>query len=127
MSQLFEWARQNYDYVVVDTPPIGVVADAQLLARYSDANIFVVRYNHSQLDALNLAEDLRISRKMEHINIVVNDVQTEKGYGSKHYGYGYGYGYGKNGSGYYHDDDVEPTRIGKLMTLTKRMIQFLKK
>lgn len=125
MSQLFEWARQNYDYVVVDTPPIGVVADAQLLARYSDANLFVVRYNHSHLDALSLVEDLRASHKIEHINLVVNDVQTEKGYGKKHYGYGYGYG--KNGAGYYLDEDAEPTLIEKLKTLTKRLILFLKK
>ena len=125
MAQFFEWARQNYDYVVVDTPPIGVVADAQLLARYSDANLFVVRYNHSHLDALSLVEDLRVTHMMEHINLVVNDVQAKKVYGSKHYGYGSGYG--KNGTGYYLDEDAEPTRIEKIKTLTKRIIRFLKK
>lgn len=127
MAKLFDWARQHYDFVVVDTPPIGVVSDAQLLARYSDANLFVIRYEHSYLDALSLVEELRTKGNMPHINLVVNDVKVGQGYGSKRYGYGYGYGYGKGQGGYYYDEDIEATKIEKLWKQCKHKINKIGK
>ena len=74
-------AKEKFDYIIIDTPPIGIVADAAICAKYTDSSIFVIH------------ED-------------VFPVPSRRGYGygygyGKHYGYGYGYGshsgsHGKN-------------------------------
>jgi capsular exopolysaccharide synthesis family protein len=96
VSTLFEELRNSFDFIIIDTAPVGLVTDALLLSRYADANIYVVRQNYTIKGQLNIINDIALTKKMNNVSILINDVSNK---GS--YGYGYGYGYG--GSGYYAD------------------------
>jgi capsular exopolysaccharide synthesis family protein len=94
-SKLFQILKQTYDYIIVDTAPIGMVADGLLLVKYSNVNIFVVRYNNTHKKALlQLMQNLK-KRDIQNVNIVLNDLHLHRsmGYGYN-YNYGYGYSYG---------------------------------
>jgi Mrp family chromosome partitioning ATPase len=110
-DELFAELKKRYDYIVIDTPPIGMVTDSLLLMRYSDANIFIVRQGVTNKNAFGtLIKDLE-DRGMQ-FSIVLNGLQAEKGYGygGKKYGYSYGYGYGYGygySSDYYGDSESD--------------------
>jgi len=100
MAGIFEKLSRLFDIIIIDTPPVGVVADAQILAEFSDVNLFVVRERYSFKNSLEIINDLLKSRKFSNFYIVLNDVKKgasyKYGYG---YSYGYSYGYG-NGNGH---------------------------
>jgi tyrosine-protein kinase Etk/Wzc len=83
---LIEELKKTFDYIIMDAPPIGIITDAQLLSKYADATLYLVRQKVTQKQQLHIVEDLYRSKKMANIGIVVNDIF------SKYYGYGYGYG-----------------------------------
>lgn len=88
--------KKDFDFVIIDAPPVGVVTDAQLLAPMADLCIYLVRQNFTQKQQLETAQDLYENDKMKKIALLVNDIEVKKGYG---YGYGYGYGlYGEYGA-----------------------------
>jgi capsular exopolysaccharide synthesis family protein len=91
IPKLLEALKKQYDYIVIDTAPAGMVTDAYVLAEYSDAVIFVVRLEQTLKKQLDFINDVYKAKKLINIGIVINDVRT----GSKH-GYGYGYGKGNN-------------------------------
>ena len=91
---LFAELKKRYDYVIVDTPPVGMVADALLLVKYSDVNLFVVRYNHTQKKVFARLVQSINKRGVGHLNIVLNDVYIGRKYQNYAQGYAYGYGYG---------------------------------
>lgn len=101
MEEFIARVRNEFDIILMDTPPIAIVTDAVLLTRFSDGNIFVVRHNYSTKDVLNLVDDLCFKRGI-NIGILVNDVKFSSyyGYGKK---YSYSYGYGNVNSDYYGD------------------------
>ena len=102
--ELFDELKKRYDYIVIDTPPLGLVTDAFLLMRYTDANIFIVRQGHTNKNIFSsVIKDLE--DRNANIAIVINGVETGKsyGYGKYSYGYGYGYGYGYD-SDYYGEE-----------------------
>lgn len=106
MDEFMSLARQHYDYVIIDTPPLAIITDAFPLAVYADHTIFLVRQNYTPKELLKAAQDYYTSGKLKNISIVFNDVyKSGPGYGYGYsYGYGYAYGYGKkgkNGYGYY--------------------------
>lgn len=110
-SRMEEFIRQasiDFDIIILDTPPIAVVTDAMLLARFAHANLFVVRANYSSTDVLKLIEELNSKEDIRHLGIVLNDIKFDSFfYGNKKtykYGYSYGYGYGR-GQGYYEEDE----------------------
>lgn len=86
MPELVMKLKSEFDYIIMDAPPIGIIADAQLLSVYADVTLYLVRQNITQKNQINLVQDLYVSGKMKNLGIVVNDII------SKYYGYGYGYG-----------------------------------
>lgn len=91
MSALIEELKKQFDYIILDAPPIGIIADAQLLAPYANVTLYLVRQKVTKKNQLQIVEDLYITGKMKNIGIVVNDITA------KVYGYGYGYGsYGED-------------------------------
>ena len=84
---LMQELKQQFDYIIIDAPPVGIVTDAQLLASYSDVCLYLVRQNYTLKQQLNIVDDLSGSQKMKGLSIVVNDIKATKGYG---YGYSYG-------------------------------------
>ncbi len=88
-NKLFEKLRKEFDYIFIDTPPVGVVADSLLLMEYSDVNLFVVRHNYSKEKLLFRMFKNFESKQLKNINIVVNDIKLS----SRNYEYNYGYSY----------------------------------
>lgn len=95
---LFEELRMRYDYIVIDSPPVGVVTDAQLLSKYADSTLYVVRQNVTFKKQIEIPNDISRHEKMPRVQLLVNDIEVSRGYGYGGYGYGSGYGYGY---GYY--------------------------
>jgi capsular exopolysaccharide synthesis family protein len=109
MEEFMEHAKNEFDIIILDTPPLAIVTDAMLLVRHANATLFVVRANYSSTDVLKLVEELREKEDIVNLGIVVNDIKFSKYlYGNKYgykYGYSYGHGYGK-GQGYYGEEEV---------------------
>ena len=106
MNQLIRDAQAEFDFIVMDTPPVALVTDAFVLSVYADHTIFLVRQNYTPKMLLKNADELFAQGKIRHLSILLNDIQkTGPGYG---YGYGYSYGYGYNygygqGESYYEE------------------------
>lgn len=92
---LIEWGRKNYDYVIVDCPPLGVVVDAAVVSQHCDGSIFVITAGqiHRRM-AQEVAAKLR-SAKCPIMGVVLNkiDEKANSYYNYYYYRYGYGYGY----------------------------------
>ncbi len=104
MDDLFENLKKNYDNIILDTPPIGLITDAMVLSKYSDINIYVVRQGVTRKHQLNFINKLYLEGKIKNVCIILNAIKAANrsyGYGYEYsYGYGYGYGYG-----YYEEDE----------------------
>ena len=105
LDTAIEQLKEHFDYVILDTAPIGMVTDTQLIARTADLTMYVCRADYTRKSEFALVNELADYNKLPHINIVINGLDLNKkkygyyyGYGKygKYYGYGkrYGYGYG---------------------------------
>jgi capsular exopolysaccharide synthesis family protein len=95
LAEMFTHLRTQFDYIIVDTAPLGLVADTKLIKDYADLTLYVVRANETDKQFLNLSLNNLRQLNYGKIGIVLNGVDFRgKGYG---YGYGnsIGYGYGE--------------------------------
>ncbi len=116
MGELLKDLRKKYDFILMDTPPIGLVSDALELIRHTDFNLLVVRQGKTVKNALAAVNDLYQEEKIRNMGIIFNDVDFRRldyGYGYR-YGYSYRYGYNyRYGYGYgYFDEDKKERRRG---------------
>jgi tyrosine-protein kinase Etk/Wzc len=81
--------RQEYDYILIDAPPIGLVTDAQILSQYADVTFYLVRHNFTRKEHMVMLNDIQRKKVFKNLNIVFNSVDTS-GFG---YGYRYDYSY----------------------------------
>lgn len=102
---LFDILKEKYDYIIIDTPPVGLVADALELFKYADAIIYMIRQNYTQRGMPNMIDGKYENGEVQHISYVLNDFEVKNRYGGG-YGYGYGYGYGAYGNGYHQDEKL---------------------
>lgn len=72
--------RQRFDYVIVDSAPVGQVADTFALADHIDMTIFVVRYNYTHMQQLDSIKEIRLENKLKLPFIVLNDARKENSY-----------------------------------------------
>lgn len=92
LDSLIEELRKQYDYIVVDNVPVGLVADATIANRIADLTIFVVRAGRLDKRQLPDIEKLYQEKVLNNMALILNGADLEhRGYSS--YGYGYGYGY----------------------------------
>jgi capsular exopolysaccharide synthesis family protein len=101
--------KEEFDYIVMDTPPVGIVSDALLLGNFADLNIFVIRQKYSFKSTLDLIQNIYKRKDLKNLTIAVNDIHISGYYGfGLRYGYGfykgYGYNYGYNEYGQYNHD-----------------------
>ena len=102
LTQTIEKAREDYDFVIMDTSPIGLVPDAYAVIEHSDMCLFVIRcmQTNKSFCKQTLEQMTEVVDNPEKIQIVLSDIPTE---GRHSYGSGYGYGYGGYGGyGYGH-------------------------
>ncbi len=85
VDTLFDELRSRYDFIVVDTAPVGMVSDTFTLARISDATIYVTRLNYSSMQDLEFIEDIYEDKRLKKLSVIINGAHAKKGYG---YGYG---------------------------------------
>ena len=88
--QLIEELKSRYDYVVLDTPPVGIISDLFQVVDMLDGIVYVVRSGYTQKSALEFMNEQYRAGRVSNIAMVLNAVEKRKGYG---YQYGYGYGY----------------------------------
>ena len=105
LDKAIETLKKNFDYVILDTAPIGMVTDTLLIGRIADLSVYVCRADYTHKAEYTLINELSFEKKLPNLCTVINGVDLKKrkygyyyGYGKygKHYGYGkrYGYGYG---------------------------------
>jgi len=105
LDKAIETLKKHFDYVIMDTAPIGMVTDTLLVGRVADLSVYVCRADYTHKAEYTLINELAIEKKLSKLCTVINGVDLKKrkygyyyGYGKygKYYGYGkrYGYGYG---------------------------------
>lgn len=98
LDELMAELRRRYDYVVADSVPVGVIADASIANRIADLTVFVIRAGRLDRRQLPDIEALYEGKKLRNMALVLNGVEPHR----HGYGYGYGYGYGHYGYGAQH-------------------------
>ena len=117
MKELIEELKTKYDYIILDTPPVGLVADSLELAQYCDVTLYIVRQNFTKKEMITLLNN-RVNRgELHNTSIILNGFENKAKYGG---GYGYGYGYGNgNYSNGYHEDEKKKSIIDKIVRKKK--------
>jgi capsular exopolysaccharide synthesis family protein len=105
MEEMISELRKRYDFIIIDTPPVGVVSDAFSLMKFSDVNLYLVRQGYSRLVFLDSLDELYKDGKIPNACILLNDSDFSRGYG-----YGHSYGYINGNAGYYDLQDEEAER-----------------
>lgn len=84
VDEMFSQLRGMYDYIIIDSAPVGMVSDTFELVRVSDATVYVCRANHSTTNEIKFFNNLYENSRLKKMALVVNGTQSRKGYG---YGY----------------------------------------
>lgn len=98
---LLNQLREQYDYIVIDTPPVGLVTDAIMAMKRADLSIYVVRANYSKKDFLKNLDRIVSINKLQHVAVVLNALPSS----GKTYGYGY-----------YQEDSKKKNRLQKFFS-----------
>ena len=95
LKQTIALLKEHYDYVIIDTAPVGLVADTLQLSKLADRTLFVCRADFSTKSSFTYINKLDEQKKLPNISIVINDIDLSK----KKFAYSYGFGkYSKNGN-----------------------------
>lgn len=100
LKQTIDTVREQYDYVLIDCPPVELVADTQIIEKLADRTIFVVRAGLLERSMLSELEKIYDEKKYKNMSLILNGTEGSGGRYGYCYGYRYGYHYGY-GSGYH--------------------------
>lgn len=114
MKELLDDLKERYDYIILDTPPVGLVSDALELAQFCDATLYVVRQNITKKGMLALVNDKHKRGELTNISIIFNGYENKA-----RYGYNYGYGYGDYSNGYHDEGELE----SRLKRITRKWLK----
>ena len=94
LDQVIDILKETYDYVLIDSAPVGLVTDTLQIGRVANATVFLCRADYTPKEAFGYINDLAKEKKLPNMCVVINGIDMSK----KKYGYYYGYGrYGKYG------------------------------
>lgn len=119
MKEMLDELKQKYDFIILDTPPVGLVTDALELTEFCDATLYVVRQNVTKKEMLELVNNKHKRGELKNISIIFNGFENKAKYGNA-YGYGYGYGYGDYSNGYHENDKKTNPIIDLLKKIFKK-------
>ena len=105
LNELFNYLKRHFDYIIVDSPPVGAVTDAKILANVADATLYIMRQNYTHISFLKLINEVQQKEMLPNVNIIFNGIKVKNIPGYKYgnsYGYGNKYGYGAS---YYTEED----------------------
>lgn len=90
MQDLIEALKKNYEYIIFDNPPIGIVADAISTLKIADFPIYIFRAEYSKFKYINILKSLKNNHKIDAMSIILNNVSNEhSSYGTHYQSYGY--------------------------------------
>ena len=106
LGQVIELLKQKYDYIILDTAPVGLVTDTLQIACYASVNCYVSRADYTPKANIGILNSLVDEKKLSNCCVILNGVDMSKKKNGYYYGYGaygkYGrYGYGRYGYGKY--------------------------
>ena len=95
LDTVIEALKEDYDYVLIDTAPVGLVTDTLQIGRVANVTVYMCRADYTAKASFDLINQLAAEKKLPNMSVVINGIDMSK----KKYGYAYGYGkYGKYGS-----------------------------
>lgn len=103
LDKAVEYLKEVYDFIILDTAPVGLVADTLIISRVTDATVYICRADHTPKSDLDLANSLYREQKLRNMSIILNGIDMKKRKYGYYYGYGAGLGksYGRYGYGRY--------------------------
>jgi succinoglycan biosynthesis transport protein ExoP len=120
MLEFMKELKNKYDYIILDTPPVGLVTDAVELSIFADVTLYVMRQNVTKKEMVNLLNNRVMREELSNVSIIINGYENKAKYGyGNRYGYGYGYGNFANG---YHQEDKPENKIIKMFKKWKENI-----
>ena len=103
LEKAIETLKTNFDYVILDTAPVGMVTDTLLIGRTADLSVYVCRADYTRKAEFTLVNELSENKKLPNLCVAINGLDLQKKKYGKYYGYGkrygYGYGYGEKHTG----------------------------
>jgi tyrosine-protein kinase Etk/Wzc len=89
-AEFIDSLKEMYDYIIIDSAPVGVVSETFLLMKYTDVNVFVIRLEHTVREAIKNAIKIMANNGFTNFNVLINDMNTRKeafkyGYDTKYY------------------------------------------
>ncbi len=98
LEKAVETLKKNFDYVILDTAPVGMVTDTLLIGRVADLSVYVCRADYTRKAEFTLINELAENNKLPNLCIAINGLDFQKKKYGYYYGYGkrYGYGYGEH-------------------------------
>lgn len=119
VDTMFDQLKELYDYIIVDTAPIALVTDTQVLNRMADVTLYCMRMGHTEKVSLDTVRAISIRKSLKNLGVLIAQVGVGKLYyggekRSTNFGYGYGYGYGYGST-------------NKKETIFQRFLEYLKK
>ena len=97
LAELIDRLKEKYDYIILDTPPVGLVSDAMELSNFADVVLYVVRQNYTKKGMIGQLNIRQKRGELKNVSIILNAFETK----TKH---GYEYGYGAYANGYHEED-----------------------
>jgi polysaccharide biosynthesis transport protein len=122
MEEMIKELKLQYDYIILDTPPVGLVSDALELTQFCDVTLYVVRQNFTKKEMLTLVNNKNKTGELKNISIVLNGFENKAKYGYA-YGYGYGYGYGNYSNGYHENKTTHNPLLNVFNKVKNRLIK----
>jgi len=92
-EQFLKEAKLRFDYIILDSPPISLVADGIIAGRHADVNLFVIRFRYSNKEQVKFIHEHEIKKTLPNLNLVLNDAIKEN--------FGNGNYYNSRNKGYY--------------------------
>ncbi len=92
VPELLQYLSEIFDFIIVDSAPVGLLTDAYILSSHCDATLYVIRHRHTRKISVQRLDENNKINELKNIAIVFNGVKS-RGFSKNGYGYGYGYGY----------------------------------